>query len=127
MPQTRQRVTGIGGFFFRSKDPAALAAWYHEHLGIDPAPKSYGVEPWRQEAGETVFAPFSQDTKMFGRAELQWMINFRVDDLEAITAQLRTAGVSVEVDPETYPNGLFAQLSDPEGNPIQLWQPMSPA
>lgn len=126
MTQTRQRVTGIGGFFFRSRDPKALAAWYHAHLGIDPVPQSYSVEPWAQEAGPTAFAPFAHDTGMFGRPEQQWMINFRVDALDAIVAQLRDEGISVEVDPERYPNGHFAQLSDPEGNPIQLWQPMTP-
>lgn len=126
MTQTRQRVSGIGGFFFRSLDPAGLAAWYHTHLGILPVPKSYSVEPWSQEAGFTAFAPFPRDTGMFGRPEQQWMINFRVENLDALVAQLESDGIRVEVDPETYPNGRFAQLSDPEGNPIQLWQPMTP-
>jgi hypothetical protein len=124
MTVPRQHVTGIGGFFFRSKDKASLARWYADHLGVDPVPTSYGGKAWTQEAGVTVFAPFSMDTTMFGRAEQQWMINFRVRDLDAMVAQLREASIAVEVDPETYPNGRFAQLADPEGNPIQLWQPM---
>lgn len=122
-----EKVTGIGGFFFRAQDPGALAAWYREHLGVDEVPTDYGSPPWMQEAGETVFAPFSQDTTYFGRPEQSWMINFRVVDLKAMVTQLHRAGIEVEVDPETYPNGLFARLTDPEGNPIQLWQPMDPA
>ena len=122
-----QRVTGIGGFFFRARDPAALAAWYEERLGVTAAPTTYGAEPWRQEEGATVFAPFEQDSEMIGPPEHSWMINFRVDDLDAIVEQLRSAGETVEVDPERYPIGRFAQLSDPEGNPIQLWQPKRPA
>lgn len=118
-----EKVTGIGGFFFRAKENGALARWYHEHLGINPVPTSYDGEPWTQEAGATVFAPFPQDTKMFGRPEQQWMINFRVRNLSAMVEQLRAASIEVEVDPEVYPNGVFASLRDPEGNPIQLWEP----
>jgi glyoxylase I family protein len=117
------KVTGIGGFFFRTRNPQALARWYEQHLGIDRVPTSYEVEPWTQAAGPTVFAPFAQDTKMFGRPEQQWMINFRVASLEAMVEQLRAAGIEVEVDQEPYPNGRFATLRDPEGNPIQLWEP----
>src|SRR5262245_27326083 len=118
-----QRVTGIGGFFFRAKDPAALARWYEENLGIDPVPDDYNTQPWSQEAGPTAFAPFAQDTEYFGRAEKQCMINFRVRDLDAMVAQLRAAKIEVTVDKETYPNGRFARLSDPEENPIELWEP----
>jgi catechol 2,3-dioxygenase-like lactoylglutathione lyase family enzyme len=121
-----ERVTGIGGFFFRARDPEALAIWYQERLGITPVPTSYGGEPWRQQEGITVFAPFPADSEMIGPAEHTWMINFRVDDLDAIAGQLREAGEAVEVDPERYPNGRFAVLRDPEGNGIQLWQPMDP-
>ncbi len=70
-----------------------------------------------------MFAPFSVDTDYFGRDEQQWMINLRVRDLDAMADQLRGAGIDVEVDPEPYPNGRFARLADPEGNPIQLWEP----
>ena len=121
-----EKVTGIGGFFFRSRDPEALALWYQERFGITTVPEDIRRGPWRQEAGETVFAPFSQDSQMIGPPEHTWMINFRVDDLESMVAQLREAGEAVEVDPERYPNGLFAELRDPEGNGIQLWQPMDP-
>lgn len=119
-------VTGIGGFFFRADDPAVLAAWYEEHLGIDRTPQSYDVEPWTQEAGPTVFAPFSATTEYFGDPDQQWMINLRVNDLDALAARLRAADIDVEIDAETYPNGRFARLADPEGNPIQLWEPATP-
>lgn len=103
-----EKVTGIGGFFFRANDPQALAQWYQQHLGIDRVPTSYDVEPWTQAEGPTAFAPFPRDTKMFGRPEQQWMINFRVRNLAAMVEQLRAADIEVEVDPEVYPNGLFA-------------------
>ena len=119
-----QQVTGIGGFFFRSRDPGTLAAWYQERLGVKTVPESYEESPWRQEAGETVFAPFAQDSQMIGPPEHTWMINFRVEDLDAMVEQLRGAGETVKVDPTRYPNGWFAELRDPEGNGIQLWQPM---
>ena len=118
-----EKVTGIGGFFFRAKDPKALAEWYDKNLGVVPVPDSYEGEAWRQEAGTTVFAPFKHDTEYFGAPSQQWMINFRVRDLDAMAAQLRANGAEVEIDPETYPNGRFGRLSDPEGNPIQLWEP----
>jgi predicted enzyme related to lactoylglutathione lyase len=117
------QVTGIGGFFFRARDAAVLGQWYKEHLGIDLTPGDYDVKPWSQEAGPTVFAPFPQDSDYFGRAEQQWMINFRVLDLDAMVEQLRASKIEVTVDPEIYPNGRFARLHDPEGNPIELWQP----
>ena len=118
-----ERVDGIGGVFFRARDPEALAGWYADHLGVDRVPMSYDETPWTQQAGPTVFAPFPDDTDYFGRAEQQWMVNFRVRDLDAMVAQLRSAGVAVDVASETYPNGRFAHLSDPEGNRIELWEP----
>ncbi|MFZ0012520.1 MAG: VOC family protein, partial [Acidimicrobiia bacterium] len=118
-----ERVNGIGGVFFRARDPGALAEWYEAHLGVTKTPTSYHDNPWSQMAGETVFAPFPQDTDYFGSDELQWMINFRVGDLDVMVAQLEAAGIEVEVAPETYPNGRFAHLNDPEGNRIELWEP----
>jgi predicted enzyme related to lactoylglutathione lyase len=118
-----ERVTGIGGFFFRARDPDALKRWYQERLGVNTA----SGDPWQQEEGPTAFVPFELDSKMIGPPEHTWMINFRVADLEAMVEQLRAAGESVEVDPERYPYGRFAELRDPEGNGIQLWQPMEPA
>jgi glyoxylase I family protein len=117
------RVTGIGGLFFRAKNPDVLAQWYKEHLGIDLTPSDYGQQPWTQSAGPTVFAPFAMNSDYFGDLSKQWMINFRVSDLEAMVKQLRDAGIVVTTDPENYPNGRFARLHDPEGNPIELWEP----
>ena len=117
-----EKVLGIGGFFFRSRDTSGLAEWYERHLGILCVPADYNEKCWEQEAGTTVFAPFKQDTAYFGRPEQQWMINFRVRDIKAMAAQLEAAGIAVELDPERYPNGWFGKLNDPEGNPIQLWQ-----
>lgn len=118
-----EKVLGIGGLFFRSQDPATLAKWYEDNLGISVVPSSYEESPWVQEAGPTVFAPFASDTSYFGNPDQMWMINFRVRNLDAITAQLRASGIDVEVDKETYPNGRFARTHDSEGNPIELWEP----
>jgi hypothetical protein len=118
-----ERVLGVGGFFFRAKDPKGLARWYEDNLGILPVPEKYDMPAWRTEAGTTVFAPFPKDTSYFGDPAQQWMINFRVGDLDKMAAQLRANGITVDVDPQLYPNGRFAKVLDPEGNPIQLWQP----
>lgn len=114
------RVTGIGGVFFRARNPQALVAWYAEHLGIDDIAKSV----WRQEAGATVFAPFADDTDYFGCREQQWMINFRVDDLDGMMARLTEAGIAVETRAEWDSEvGRFCRIHDPEGNPVELWEP----
>ncbi|MBA3420033.1 MAG: VOC family protein [Geodermatophilaceae bacterium] len=118
-----ERVTGIGGFFFRAADPARLGRWYAEHLGVDPPPESYDDPSWWQQGGPTVLAPMTADSPHFGRPEQSWSINFRVDDLDAMVTQLRAAGVDVAVEADRYPNGRFANLADPDGNPIQLWEP----
>ncbi len=86
-------------------------------------PKTYDDPPWRQDAGSTMFQPFQHDTGYFGASDQQWMLNFRVRDLNALVQQIRDNGNPVEVDPEVYPNGRFARVYDPEGNPIQLWEP----
>ncbi|HKW61880.1 MAG TPA: VOC family protein [Candidatus Acidoferrum sp.] len=119
----RERVAGIGGFFFRAKDPKALANWYLQHLGIALTPTSAGGTVWQQEAGPTSFTPFPETSKYFGDTQKAWMVNFRVHDLAKMVAQLRTAGIEVN-DPQSYPGvGSFTRLHDPEGNPIELWQP----
>jgi glyoxylase I family protein len=120
-----EKVNGIGGIFFRAENPAALGVWYRDHLGVAVVPSSDDEQPWSQEAGTTVFAPFPQATDYFGNSEKMWMINFRVSDLDAMIAQLRAAGISVEPE-QTYPHGRFARLYDPEGNPIELWEPAEP-
>jgi glyoxylase I family protein len=118
-----EKVTGIGGLFFRARDPKALSRWYEEHLGVTPVPSGYDADGWWQEHGPTAFAPFPARTEYFGAAEQSWMVNFRVNDLDAMMAQLRAAGIDVELDRGVYPNGRFARLHDPEGNPVELWEP----
>jgi len=117
------QVTGIGGVFFRAGDPEALGAWYKMHLGID---MSQGA--WRQQAGPTVFAPFARDTEYFGDMSKSFMLNFRVDDLDRLMADLDAAGIAVETRSEWDSDvGRFARIHDPEGNPVELWQPAGPA
>jgi predicted enzyme related to lactoylglutathione lyase len=118
-----EKVTGIGGLFFRARDPAALGRWYQQHLGVTPVPTTYEESVWQQETGPTVFAPFEEATDYFGDPQKVWMVNFRVRDLDKIATELRAAGIPVKIDPQSYPNGRFARLHDPEGNPIELWQP----
>ena len=122
----RETVTGFGGFFFRARDPRALAQWYEKNLGILPVPSSYGGSVWKQEAGPTVFSPFPESTDYFGDPHKVWMLNFRVRNLDRMVQQLRASGIAVKVDPERYPNGRFARLHDPEENPIELWEPIAP-
>ncbi len=121
-----EKVTGIGGLFFRAHDPKASGRWYQQHLGISLTPSSLQDSVWQQEAGPTVFAPFEETSDYFGDAHKSWMVNFRVRDLDKMAAQLRTAGIEIKIDPKSYPNGRFARLYDPEGNPIELWQPARP-
>jgi len=111
------RAVGIGGLFFRARDTEALARWYETHLGVPGF--------WNQEAGFTIYSPFKADTTYFP-ADKQWMVNFRVDDLDALVAQLKSAGIAVETRPnewDTPETGRFARVADPEGNQIELWQP----
>ena len=118
-----EKVAGIGGLFFRAHDPKALANWYLQHLGIPLTPTSAGATAWQQEGGTTAFTPFPEKSGYFGDPNKVWMVNFRVRDVDKMVAQLRTAGIEVK-DLESYPNvGRFARLHDPEGNPIELWQP----
>ncbi len=118
-----EKVTGSGGLFFRARDPEKLALWYREHLGIALIPPDYNELPWQQEAGPIAFAPFPETTNYFGDTNQKWMVNFRVRDLHAMVSQLRGTGIAVQIDPTNYPNGQFGRLNDPEGNPIELWQP----
>jgi catechol 2,3-dioxygenase-like lactoylglutathione lyase family enzyme len=119
-----ERVTGIGGVFFKAVDADALSRWYVRAPGRGRPAGLLRRPGLRQEAGSTVFAPFGSEhweSPHLGPAG--WGINFRVRDLDAMVRQLRGAGVEVEVDVERYPNGRFAQLHDPEGNAVQLWEP----
>jgi catechol 2,3-dioxygenase-like lactoylglutathione lyase family enzyme len=113
-------VSGIGGFFFRATDPDGLRAWYAEHLGVGAG--EHGV--WSTAAGPSVFAPFPRATDYFA-ADRQWMLNLRVDGLDAMLVALTAAGIEVTIDPDwDLPGvGRFARIHDPEGNPIELWEP----
>ena len=118
-----EKVNGIGGLFFRARNPVVIGEWYRDHLGVTLTPSNYDELPWWQEAGPSGLSPFPETTDYFGDPKKTWMVNFRVRDLDAMVTQLRNAGISVEVDAQLYPNGRFARLNDPEGNPIELWEP----
>jgi len=121
------RVTGIGGIFFKAKDPAALKAWYSKNLGI--LMTSYGSTfEWHQgvdstKKGFTAWAPFKENTKYFQPSEKQFMINYRVEGLDQLLAQMKASGILPvdSVDKESY--GKFVHIMDPEGNKIELWEP----
>jgi predicted enzyme related to lactoylglutathione lyase len=125
-----QRVTGIGGIFFKARDPQQMTAWYSKHLGI-PADNDMGGHAmfgWRdnndpEREGSTVWALFPHDTTYFQPSESPLMINYRVADLDGLLAQLREEGVAVEDRIEAYEYGRFAWIMDPEGNRIELWEP----
>ena len=115
-----ERVTGIGGYFMRAADPAALGSWYRDCLGLDADENGL----WRQEAGATVFAAFESGTDYFGSRTQQAMLNFRVRDLDAMLAQLRAKGADVDAETQDMEGvGRFGWVTDPEGNRVELWQP----
>jgi predicted enzyme related to lactoylglutathione lyase len=123
----RARATGIGGIFFKAKDPKKLQAWYVEHLGF-PAPK-YGVNfEWRDKTspdkpGSTTWATFPMSTTYFDPTTAPFMINYRVVHLDAVLAHLREVGTKVDEKIESEDNGRFAWAIDPEGNRFELWEP----
>jgi predicted enzyme related to lactoylglutathione lyase len=115
-----ERVLGIGGYFMRAADPAALGAWYRECLGLDADENGL----WRQGAGLTVFATFESETGYFGSRAQQVMLNFRVRDLDAMLTQLRARGANVAEEAQDMEGvGRFGWVTDPEGNRVELWQP----
>ncbi len=124
------RVTGIGGIFFKCKDPETLRAWYHQHLGM--ATDQYGclfsfqAKDHPNNKGHLQWSPFKEDTTYFAPSTREFMINYRVDDLDALVSQLRAAGISFLDEMETYPYGKFIHLLDPEGNKLELWEPVDP-
>ncbi|HVU30139.1 MAG TPA: VOC family protein [Sphingomicrobium sp.] len=122
-------VLGIGGLFFRASDPEALTAWYREHLNVGPGCGAPGAGKsdeysWMASGGPVVFMPFKDDTDYFP-AEKAYMLNLRVSDIDGLIERLKDAGIAVETrdewnDPSI---GRFARVHDPEGNPVELWQP----
>jgi len=128
MSDNTAKVTGIGGIFFRVRDPKEMSAWYRKHLGIC-AEDGHADFPWRNherpdEVGSTVWSVFPADTDYFGPSRPAFMINYRVSNLEQMLAQLRSVGVTVD-KVEDYDYGRFAWITDPEGNRIELWEPKS--
>lgn len=117
-----EKVQGIGGFFFRARDPQGLAEWYETHLGVSKAPADMDTRPWVSKEGVTVFAPFAEDTGYFS-ADKRFMLNFRVADMDAMLAQLHVADIATFNEQTMDGIGRFAHLHDPEGNPIELWEP----
>ncbi len=122
------RVTGIGGIFIRARDPKALGEWYAQHLGIQLTEWGGAQFLWSDEipptTGSTAWSLFPADTKYFGGGPQPYMVNYRVDDLDALLAQLAVAGVPIDPQREDYPFGRFAWITDPEGNRVELWQPL---
>ena len=128
----KQKATGIGGVFFRAKNPAKLSAWYSRHLGLPIEEQWNGCQfHWREHknpkrTGSTVWSPFKADTGYFGSRRQGHMINYRVGNLKKMLAQLKKAGVWI--DPKTHDSeyGKFAWIKDGEGNRIELWEPPAP-
>jgi predicted enzyme related to lactoylglutathione lyase len=123
-----ERVTGLGGVFFKADDPEKLYGWYAKHLGIKGKPGEGGVFPWRhaddpQKPGMTVWSIFRRDTKYFGSSMSDVMLNYRVANLDDLLAALRAEGVWIDEKREDHEYGRFAWIMDPEGNRIELWEP----
>ena len=122
-----KRVTGIGGIFFKASDPNKLCDWYRIHLGIESEERA-AIFKWRkldepQQESYTVWSPFPTDTDYFAPGKKPFMINFQVENLEELLAQLKAEGVDVDPRVETYDYGKFGWIMDPEGNRIELWEP----
>lgn len=122
-----KKVTGIGGIFIKCKDPKKMNEWYKNHLGFDT--NDYGASfEWREEAdpskkGTTQWSAFSETTKYFEPSTKDFMINYRVDNLEALVAELKNQGVTIVDNIESFDYGKFVHILDPEGNKIELWEP----
>ena len=136
--ETMKRVTGIGGIFFKSQDPDRLYQWYETHLGIRRSPDGSAAFEWREvkepdndaagnndpgKKGMTVWSIFPNSTKYFEPSSSAFMINYRVDDLDALLEAMRKEGVQIDPRQEDYDCGRFAWIIDPEGNRVELWEP----
>jgi predicted enzyme related to lactoylglutathione lyase len=125
---TKKKVTGIGGIFFKCDDPEKMKAWYADNLGL--VTNEYGSvfefrntdEPGKK--GYTVWSPFEKETKYFQPSEKQFMINYRVENIEELVEELHASGVEICDEIETYEYGKFVHIMDPEGNKIELWEPI---
>lgn len=124
-----KRVTGLGGLFFKAKDPTAMYEWYRKHLGIESATDGSGAMfHWRDAAdpektGLTVWSIFPQGTKYFNPSTAPFMMNFRVENMDALLRALKEEGVTIDPKVDESEYGKFAWITDPEGNRIELWEP----
>ena len=123
-----KKVTGIGGVFFKSKDPEKLKAWYQQHLGLNATEYGAVFEWYEGEDGKTkgltTWSPFKDSTKYFEPSTKDFMINYRVADLVALVEELKKSGVTIVDDIETYDYGKFVHIVDAEGNKVELWEPI---
>jgi predicted enzyme related to lactoylglutathione lyase len=125
---TMKRVTGIGGVFFKCKDPKQVSEWYQKHLGLPT--NEYGAmfewyeSPDSSSKAMTQWSPFSDKTKYFEPSTKEFMINYRVENLEALIVELKKEGVTILDEMETYDYGKFVHILDPEGNKVELWEPL---
>jgi predicted enzyme related to lactoylglutathione lyase len=123
-----KKVTGIGGIFFKCKDTGKMKEWYKTHLGLDAGPYGASFE-WREaedptKKGSTQWSPFAETTKYFEPSSKDFMINYRVENLEALVEQLKNEGVTILDKIEAYDYGKFVHIIDVEGNKIELWEPV---
>jgi predicted enzyme related to lactoylglutathione lyase len=123
------KITGIGGVFFKSRnDNTVLASWYEKHLGMQMSDWGGAILQWSEDkandGGLTVWHVAEKDSKWFSPSDSDFMINYRVDDLDELLAQLQAEGVDVVAGPESHENGKFAWIMDPDGNKVELWQAM---
>ena len=124
-----KRVTGLGGFFFKSEDPDATKNWYRKHLGMDT--DQYGCTFWWKDKENsdcsTQWSPMKKDTEYFKPSKKQFMMNFRVENLEKLLQVLKEEGVQIVGEMQTFDYGKFGWIMDPEGNKIELWEPVDKA
>ena len=125
----KNRVTGLGGFFFKTKNPDTIKKWYGKHLGLPV--NDYGCTfNWKDKEGKdcsTQWSPFKQDTAYFAPSEKEFMMNFRVENLKELLKTLKEEGVTIVGEMEEYEYGKFGWILDPEGNKIELWEPVDKA
>ena len=123
-----KRVTGIGGVFFKCKDPKKVTEWYQKHRGLDTNPYGASFEwyetPDSKDKAQTQWTPFAEDTKYFEPPKKDFMINYRVENLVSLIEELKKGGVTIVDEMETYDYGKFVHILDSEGNKVQLWEPI---
>ena len=118
-----KRVVGVGGIFFKARDPEALRAWYQTHLGIDVQAWGGTAFPWNRPDGMTVWSVFAESSEIFAPSKSSFMVNYVVEDLHALLEVLRAEGCAVEDKVDESEFGKFGWVMDPEGNRVELWQP----